>query len=63
MKAGCHLVAIAQVVRRALMAKVRGPQFNLGWLPVFHGSLNLKYSFIMYMYMYLPQVSEFYFAN
>ena len=26
---------------RALMAKVRGPWFNPGWLPVFHGSLKI----------------------
>ena len=39
MRAGCHPVAIAQVV--ALTAKVRGPQFNPGWLPVFHSSLKI----------------------
>ena len=26
---------------RALTTKVRGPQFNSGWLPVFHSSLNI----------------------
>ena len=39
---------------RALAAKVRGPRFNPGWLPVFHSSLK-KYSqaLPMYMYMYI----------
>ena len=26
---------------RALMAKVRGPRFNPGWLPVFHSSQKI----------------------
>ncbi len=36
-RAGCHPVAVA----RALTAKVRGPRFNPGWLPVFHSSLKI----------------------
>ena len=39
-KAGCHLGGHSSG-GRALMTKVRGPQFNPGWLPVFHGSLNI----------------------
>jgi len=36
-------------VLRALTTKVRGPQFNPGWLPVFHGSLkNILKPFLMY---------------
>ena len=40
MKACCHPVAIAQG-GRALTAKVRGPRFNPGWLPVFHSFLKI----------------------
>ena len=39
---------------RALTAKVRGPQFNPGWLPVFYSSLKIFVSlFIIYRYMYM----------
>ena len=45
----CHPVAIAQVVEQ-----VRGPQFNPGWLLVFHRSRKIFLSlFIVYtVYMY-----------
>ena len=38
---------------RALMAKVRGPRFNPGWLPVFLSPLKIFLS-ISIMYMYSP---------
>ena len=39
---------------RALMAKVRGPRFNPGWLPVFLSPLKIFLSIsIMYMYSQL----------
>ena len=49
---------------RALTAKVRGPQFNPGWLLVFHGSLKVFLSLfimhtvhvVLYIHVYCPYI-------
>ena len=44
---------------RSLTAKVRGPWFNPGWLPVFHSSLkNIPKPFLTYIYMTLIGMHE-----
>ena len=36
---------------KALTAKVRGPRFNPGWLPVFHSSLKIFPSLSSYIFL------------
>ena len=57
-KAGCLLVAIACMGGRALTAKVRDPQFNPGWLPVFHSSLKIfpSLSSCICLAIYMPTI-------
>ena len=38
---------------RALTAKIRGPRFNPGWLPVFHGSLKIFPSLSSCIYIHV----------
>ena len=57
-KAGCLLVAMHSSGGRALTAKVRDPQFNPGWLPVFHSSLKIfpSLSSCICLAIYMPTI-------